>query len=296
LIKRFLSKGRRIGSAVMIEHTLFSLPFAVVALLSESAGRPPLSTVGWILLAVVAARNGANALNRLVDEKIDAENPRTAGRALQTGKVRRMELILFTLCCGLLLLVSAWMLNPLCLALVPAAGAIILVYSYTKRFTWLCHHWLGMTCSAAVMGTFLALSGSFQLRFFPLTAAVMFWVAGFDIIYALQDMEHDRSKGLHSIPARFGELPAMGITAASFVVFLSGTIVHGILYGFTAWYYAGVVVSGGILAWELGIAWKNEKTREDRIPFAAYRLNQTLSPVFMLFSLAAVYLPGGLHA
>ncbi|WP_319478505.1 4-hydroxybenzoate octaprenyltransferase [Marispirochaeta aestuarii] len=295
MIKRLLRRGRGIGRAVMIEHSLFSLPFALVALLSESAGRPPWSTVGWIILAVVAARNGANALNRLVDEKIDAENPRTADRPLQTGRVRRLELILFTLFCGLLLLVSAWMLNPLCLALVPAAAVMIMGYSYTKRFTWLCHYWLGITCSAAVMGTFLALTGSFQWRFFPLTGAVMFWVAGFDIIYALQDIDHDRSHGLRSIPARFGRFPALGFAAASFTVFLAGTVLHGLLYGFNAWYYVGVAVSGGILCWELLIAWKSEKSPENRIPFAAYKLNQTLSPIFLLFALAAVYLPGGLH-
>jgi len=295
LIKRLLIRGRSIGRAVMIEHSLFSLPFALVALLSESAGRPPLSKIGWIILAVVAARNGANALNRLVDEEIDAENPRTADRPLQSGGVRRLELTLFTLFCGFLLLISAWRLNPLCLALVPAAGAMILIYSYTKRFTWLCHYWLGMTCSAAVMGSFLALTGSFELRFFPLTGAVIFWVAGFDIIYALQDIEHDRSHGLRSIPARFGRFPALGFAAASFVLFLGGIVLHGLLYGFNAWYYTGAAVSAGILVWELIIAWKSEKAVENMIPFAAYKLNQALSPIFLLFALAAVYLPGGLH-
>ncbi len=295
MLRRVLRKGRGIGRAVMIEHSLFSLPFALVALFSESAGRPPLSKVGWIILAVVAARNGANALNRLVDEKIDAQNPRTAERPLQTGRVRRLELILFTFFCGLLLLVAAWMLNPLCLVLVPAAGAMIMVYSYTKRFTWLCHYWLGMTCSAAVMGSFLALTGSFELRFFPLTGAVMFWVAGFDIIYALQDIDHDRSHGLRSIPARFGSFTALGFAAASFTVFLGGIVLHGLLYGFNAWYYTGAVVSAGILVWELLIAWNSEKSEENRIPFAAYKLNQALSPIFLLFVLAALYLPGGLH-
>ena len=187
----------------MIGHTLFSLPFAVSAFILESGGRPGLWKSLWIITAVFGARNAANGLNRLIDYSIDAENPRTAGRGLQSGRVGRKELLLFIVFCGALFFLAAWMLNPLCLLLAPVAAVMILGYSYTKRFTWLCHYWLGLTCSAAVMGSFLALKGSFAYRFFPLTGAVALWVAGFDIIYALQDLDHDRKAGLHSVPARF---------------------------------------------------------------------------------------------
>jgi len=295
-LKGFISKeaqrSRGISRAVMMEHTLFSLPLAVCAFLLESGGRPGFRNVLLILLAVFAARNGANALNRLIDRKIDAANPRTAGRDLPAGRVKARDLWIFTAVCGLLLLLSAAMLNPLCLLLVPVGAVLIGGYSFTKRFTWLCHYWLGVTCSAAVMGSFLALTGQFEIRFFPLTIAAALWVAGFDIIYALQDLEHDRIHGIHSVPSRFGRRGGLWIAGVSHLGTLFFFGVNMFFFPLGSWYAAGIILAALILAAEHLIAWRGGVKW---IPLASYHLNQILSPLVLLFTLLDIYLPGGLY-
>lgn len=281
-----IERIRTVGRAVMIEHTLFSLPLAVTAFLMESAGRPPWRVTVLVLLAVFGARNAANALNRLIDAQIDAANPRTANRDLPAGRVSKKALLAFTAFCSLLFLAAAALLNPLCLALVPAAAFLIGGYSYTKRFTWLCHWWLGLTCSAAVMGSFLALTGRFEFRFFPLTGAAALWIAGFDIIYATQDEAHDRAVGLHSAPQRFGRQGALLLSALSHAGAVVLFAFHGFLYAMGPWYYAGTAAAAGILLAEQVLA---RSGREGSIPLAAYTLNQVLSPVFMAFAVLAVY-------
>lgn len=213
-LKNLASTTGKIGDAVMIRHTLFSLPFALSAILLETAGRPPLQKTILIVIAAASARNAANALNRIVDRSIDALNPRTSGRHLPAGKLAVRDLGWFSILMLVLFVAASALLGPLCIALLPVAGILIFGYSYTKRFTWLCHAWLGVTCSAATMGAFVALTGRFELRYFILTAAVAAWVCGFDIIYALQDIDFDRKQGLHSIPARFG-IPVARLMAAA---------------------------------------------------------------------------------
>jgi len=290
--QNIFTRGLGVSRAVMMEHTLFSLPLAVCAILLESAGRPALSKTLWIIVAVFGARNAANALNRIIDLEIDRANPRTSGRELPAGRVSAKSLWAFAFLCGAMLLLAAFMLNPLCLALVPVAAILIGGYSFTKRFTWLCHYWLGVTCSAATMGSFLALTGSFELRFFPLTAGAALWVAGFDIIYALQDIEHDRSSGLHSIPARFGKKGALllaGLTHFGTVFFFALNV---FFFRLGIWYAIGAAVVALILLAEHLIAWNGSIKR---IPFASYRLNQILSPAFMLFVILDIYLRGGMY-
>lgn len=276
----------------MLEHTLFSLPLAVSAFLLESSGRPAFTTLLWILVAVFGARNGANALNRLIDHEIDADNPRTKGRDLPSGKVSRKELWVFTIFCGVAFLAAAWRLNPLCLALVPVGAVLIIGYSFTKRFTWLCHYWLGGTCSAAVMGSFLAISGRFELRYFPLTIAAALWVAGFDIIYAQQDSTHDRAHGIHSAPAKFGRNGSLILAGLSHLGTLLFFTLTASFYPLRAWFFIGVGVSGVLLVIEHYLAWSGGP---EKIPLAAYKLNQILSPLFMLFIILDIYLPGGLY-
>ncbi len=281
-----LGKVRGIGHAVMIEHTLFSLPLAVVAFLTESGGRPGWRVSLLILAAVFGARNAANALNRLIDSEIDAANPRTANRDLPSGRVSKKALLAFTVFCGLLFLGSAALLNPLCLALVPVAAILIGGYSFTKRFTWLCHWWLGVTCSSAVMGSFLALAGRFEFRFFPLTAGAALWIAGFDVIYATADEAHDTANGIHSAPARFGRRGALALSALSHLGAAFFFALSGLFYGAGPLYYAGVAVAAGILVAEQILA---RSGRDGSIPLAAYTLNQILSPVFMAFAVLDVY-------
>jgi 4-hydroxybenzoate polyprenyltransferase len=208
-------KLRLIGEAVIFRHTLFSFPFAITAILLETGGRPPLKKTLLILLAAAAGRNAANALNRVIDAELDEKNPRTAGRHLPRGLLSKKTLLLFSLFLLTILVIAAALLNPLCVILLPLAGFLIGGYSFSKRFTWLCHYWLGLACSAAVMGSFIGLSGRFALRYFVLAAAHALWVAGFDIIYALQDIDFDRREGLYSIPARFGPLGGRVIAVLS---------------------------------------------------------------------------------
>ncbi len=292
LIRAVTDKFLKIGSAVMIQHTLFSLPLAVAAFLMESRGRPSGMKVLWILLSVFGARNGANALNRIIDRHIDKDNPRTASRDLPSGRLKPLELWIFTIICLGLFLFAAWKLSPLCLALVPVALVLIFGYSYTKRFTFLCHYWLGITTSSAVMGSFLALQGSFELRFFPLTAGAALWVAGFDIIYALQDIEHDRIVGIYSVPAVFGRrggLLIAGITHMGALVFWS---MNYWFYPVGLWYAIGLIASAGLLSAQHLIAWKGGLKW---IPLASYHLNQLLSPLFMFFIVLDIFLPGGMY-
>lgn len=267
----------------MISHTLFSLPFVISAILLETNGRPPFWKLFWIVVAAFGARNAANALNRIIDKDIDSKNPRTAGRHLPSGRLKPRDLWLFTAFMLALLVLGAAMLNPLCVMLLPVAGILLFGYSYTKRFTWLSHYWLGIACSAATMGAFLGISGTFQLRYFPLTAGVALWVAGFDILYALQDIEFDRKEHLYSIPARFGE------TGGRIFAALSHT---GALLGFASIYYfwetPGLFTAIALaLCFVLLVAEQLiavQKT-EHRIKLAAYTLNQIL-PIIYLFGVA----------
>ncbi|MBF9018884.1 MULTISPECIES: UbiA-like polyprenyltransferase [unclassified Oceanispirochaeta] len=289
---RIIKKGKGISTAVMIEHTLFSLPMAVSAFLLESSGRPAISRVLWILLAVFGARNAANALNRLIDHTIDEENPRTADRDLPAGRIKRLDLWLFTAFCTALFLLSAAMLNWLCLALVPVALILILGYSFTKRFTFLCHYWLGITSSVAVMGSFLALQGRFEWRFFPMTLGVALWVAGFDIIYATQDIEHDRTHCIHSVPAYFGKKGGLIISGLSHLGTLFFFSLNLLFFPLGFWYILGLAITALLLLSQQLIAWRGPVSW---IPLASYHLNQLLSPLFLLFTALDIYLPGGLY-
>jgi 4-hydroxybenzoate polyprenyltransferase len=199
---------------VRFEHTLFALPFAYAGMLLGAGGWPGWTTFLWITLAMVAARTAAMALNRLVDARLDALNPRTASRELPRGALRPVQVLLLALGSFGLLILAGWALNPLTRNLLPLAVFALAFYSYTKRFTWLCHLWLGATIGAAAAGGWIAVSGSFSPATFALWAAVGAWIAGFDIIYALLDLDFDRAHGVHSIPARFGAGRALAVSAA----------------------------------------------------------------------------------
>lgn len=198
---------------IKFEHTLFALPFAFLGMLLAAGGWPPWRTVFWITLAMVGARSAAMGFNRLVDRKIDAANPRTAGRALPAGLLTPRAVALFVAASSALLVAAAWQLNPLALALSPLALAILFLYSYTKRFTWAAHLVLGLSLAGAPLGAWIAVRGDVTALPLLLAAAVLLWVAGFDILYALQDVDFDRRSHLHSIPARFGVVGALWISA-----------------------------------------------------------------------------------
>lgn len=198
---------------IKFEHTLFALPFAFLGMLLAAQGWPSWRVVFWIVVAMVGARSAAMAFNRLVDRRIDAANPRTATRALPAGLVTPGAVAAFTAASAALLVLAAWQLNPLTLALSPVALAILFLYSYTKRFTWGAHLVLGLSLAGAPLGAWIAVRGDVQATPLLLAGAVLTWVAGFDILYALQDLEFDRRTGLFSIPARFGVIGALWISA-----------------------------------------------------------------------------------
>lgn len=199
---------------IKIEHTLFALPFAFLGMILAAEGWPRWSTVLWIVVAMVGARSAAMGFNRLVDRRFDADNPRTAGRALPAGEVGPAAVVVFVAASAALLVLAAWRLNPLALALSPLALAIVLGYSYTKRFTWGSHLVLGLGLSGAPLGAWIAVRGDVSAAAFAVAGAVLLWVAGFDVLYALQDRDFDRRRGLHSIPARFGVRGALILSAA----------------------------------------------------------------------------------
>ena len=197
---------------IKFEHTLFALPFAFQGMMLAARGWPAWGDLLWIVVAMVGARSAAMGFNRLVDRRFDAENPRTADRALPAGKVSPGFVALFVLASAALLVLAAWRLDPLALRLSPVALLVVLGYSYTKRFTALAHLVLGLALSGAPLGAWIAIRGDVQAAPLVLGGAVLCWVAGFDVLYALQDLEFDRRRGLHSVPARLGVRGALWVS------------------------------------------------------------------------------------
>jgi 4-hydroxybenzoate polyprenyltransferase len=246
---------------VKIEHTVFALPFAFLGAILAVRGLPRLSQIGWILLAMVGARSAAMAFNRLVDLPFDARNPRTAGRALPKKQLTRSFVIVFIIASSAVLVLAASRLNRLSLELSPLALGIIFFYSYTKRFTWLTHVFLGVSLACAPIGAWIALRGEINLSPLILGFAVGLWVAGFDIIYSCQDVQFDRKESLYSIPKRFGVAAALWISGALHLAML------GVL-GFLFWReglglisFLGLVLVGGLLAYEHSLVRPDDLSR-----------------------------------
>ncbi len=235
---------------VRFEHTLFALPFAYAGMLLAAGGWPGWRTFLLITLAMVGARTMAMALNRLIDWRLDALNPRTQNRHLPRGLVRPGE-VLGLAGVGLALLIYAGLsLNALTAALLPVAVFFLVFYSYTKRFTWLCHYVLGLTIGAAAAGGWIGVTGSFHPTAFWLWAGVGLWIAGFDILYATQDYAFDRAYGVKSIPARFGIPQALRIAQASHLLAWLAFLGAGLSYGAGPFYGLGLLLVGGLLLWE----------------------------------------------
>jgi 4-hydroxybenzoate polyprenyltransferase len=222
--KSIVQQGKTVLEMIKIEHTLFALPFAFIGMLLAARGWPPWRTVGWIVVAMVGARSAAMGWNRLVDRRIDAANPRTAGRALPAGSVTPAFVAVFVAASAALLVLAAWQLNPLALALSPVALGVLLAYSFTKRFTWASHLVLGLAMAGAPLGAWIAVRGDVAGAPLVLAAAVLLWGAGFDILYALQDLDFDRRARLFSVPARFGVRRALWLSA----------LLHGAMLGLLA--------------------------------------------------------------
>ncbi|ODS43045.1 MAG: hypothetical protein MSIBF_00025 [Candidatus Altiarchaeales archaeon IMC4] len=215
-----MTKTKKNLEFIKFEHSIFALPFAYSGAVLAYNGIPGIITLIWITLAAVGARSAAMSLNRIIDAKIDALNPRTKDRHIPRGDIRVGSALIFTILSFILLFISAYQLNILCFMLSPILVAMFVIYPYLKRYTYLSHLFLGLCLGIAPVGGWLAITGTFE-GFFPsmlVLASVVFWVAGFDIIYSIQDMGFDRKSGLHSIPQRFGLDNALKITLLFHVI------------------------------------------------------------------------------
>jgi len=235
---------------IRIEHTLFALPFAYVGAILAAQGLPSFPVLGWIALAVLGARTAAMAANRLFDREIDPRTPRTARRALASGTLPASAMVWASIAGLALLVLAAWMLNPLCLKLLPVAAALLLVYPFCKRFTWLTHFVLGAVDGLAPLGAYVAVAGKITLPALALFLAVTLWVAGFDIIYALMDLSVDRAQGIRSLPERFGEGSGRIVPIVLHVAMLALLAGAGMLDGAAPIYYFGVAAVAVLILYE----------------------------------------------
>ncbi|HTA55310.1 MAG TPA: 4-hydroxybenzoate octaprenyltransferase [Candidatus Acidoferrales bacterium] len=235
---------------IRIEHTLFALPFAYVGAILAARGLPSPAALLWITLAVLGARTAAMAANRFLDREIDARNPRTARRALASGALSP-SVMLWASAAGLtLLLLSAWMLNPLCVKLMPVAALLLLTYPLCKRFTWATHFVLGAVDGLAPLGAYIGVAGKVTLPALLLFAAVTIWVAGFDIIYALMDLRVDQAQGIRSLPVRFGEASGRVLPVLLHGVMLVLLAAAGMLAGAGRTYFLGVLSVAALILYE----------------------------------------------
>lgn len=266
---------------IKFQHTIFALPFALTsALVCARFERVTwLDKLGWILLAMVGARSAAMGFNRIVDAKFDALNPRTQNRELPTGKITVKEASVLVLVAAALFVFAAYRLNGLAFALSFPALFIILVYSYTKRFTSFCHLVLGFCIGIAPFGAWVALTGKWAWQPLLLTAAVMFWVAGFDIIYATLDEEFDKKMGLHSMVRRFGISNALRWAQLFHVFFLVALVAFGVVVHLGVIYYTGVVAIGAFLAYEHALVRPDDLRR---VNTAFFTVNGVISVMMLV--------------
>ena len=271
---------RRLASLVRIEHTVFALPFAYVGAFLAVDAWPGLATVFWVTLAMVGARTLAMALNRLVDAELDARNPRTATRELPSGALTRVQVLGLSAAALTVFLVAISQLDAIVRVLWPIPVAMFVVYPYLKRFTWLCHFWLGACLALAPIGAWLAVSGTAPWEAWAIGAAVLLWVAGFDLFYSLFDLEHDRDEGLHSWAVRFGERGVFSGARALHVGAVVLLAAAGVGLDVGVPYWLGVAATAGLLAYEHSIVRPGDLRRLDA---AFFTLNGVISVVFFAF-------------
>ena len=246
---------------IKFEHSVFAMPFALTGAMLAVHGWPPWRQVFWLIVAMVGARSAAMTFNRIADRKYDAANPRTRLRALPTGQLSLRFAVGFTAVSAALLVLAAYELNRLAFELSPAALAILMLYSYTKRFTLWSHVVLGACLGMSPIAAWIALRGDVSVGALLLGAAVTLWVGGFDILYACQDLEFDRASGLHSIPRRFGIKGALAVSAALHVLTFALLVAVARIEHLGWIAAAGLVAVGGLLAWEHALVKPSDLSR-----------------------------------
>lgn len=288
MIKHYLS-------LIKFSHTIFAMPFAMIGF--ALAVLKPGFTMDrdeillkfiLVVLCMVFARSAAMAFNRYLDRSFDALNPRTAIREIPAGIIRANDALLFTLVNASLFVFACWFINPLCFYLSFVALFVILFYSFTKRFTALCHIVLGLGLSLAPIGAYLAVTARFDVLPVLFSATVLCWVSGFDIIYALQDEEFDRGHQLHSIPAALGKSIALMLSRILHLLSASAAITAGLYAGFGLWYWIGMMVFSGMLIYQQSIVRPNDLSR---VNIAFMTANGIASVIFAAFVLLELILP-----
>ncbi len=268
------------------EHSVFALPFALTAAVLAARGWPRPMQLVWIVVCMVTARSAAMAFNRWADAALDAENPRTAMRAIPAGTLSRAFVGGFTVASSLLFVLAAGQLNRLTLWLSPIALAVVLLYSYTKRWTRWSHVFLGLALGIAPAAAWIAIRGSLDPRILLLTGAVLFWVAGFDVFYSCQDAEHDRNRGLRSVPSSFGVAGAFWVARGMHLAMLAllAALVHVFALGALGW--AAVALVALLLGYEHSLISPRDLSRMNA---AFFTMNGVVSIVFFVAIAAAEF-------
>lgn len=260
---------------IKVEHTLFAMPFAFTGMFLATEGEiPSFMTMFWIFVAVFGARSGAMGFNRVADYKIDAKNPRTAGRDIPAGRLSVQAAWAYVIVSFAVYGFAAYMLNPLCLYLSPVPVAVFVLYAYTKRFTALCHLVLGVALALAPIGAWIAIRGTFDLGIAALGAGVLVWVAGFDIVYACQDLEFDREEGLHSIPAMIGLRNSLTLARVLHVVAFALFFFVKLHFGLGWLYGSGLALSGAFMIYQHAVLKPQDLSK---LGMAFFNLNAYIS-------------------
>ncbi|MBF0319099.1 MAG: UbiA family prenyltransferase [Nitrospirae bacterium] len=278
-----LTPGTRVLSylrMIKFSHSLFALPFAFSSAVLAAGGLPATKKILWITMAMVAARSAAMGMNRVIDKEIDAQNPRTKNREIPTGVIPVAEAVAFIVLSSIIFCFSAHMLNPLCLKLSPLALCIVFLYSYTKRFTWGAHLVLGVAIALAPLGAWIAIRGGISWEALPLCVAVIFWLAGFDILYALQDIEFDKAHKLYSIPQRFGVRNSLYIARVFHIITWIFLCITGRVFHMGIVYYIGMAVVAGLLIYEHRLVRPGDLTKLD---MAFFNMNGYISIAVLVF-------------
>jgi len=262
------------------EHSVFALPFALCGAMLAAGGLPTWHQLAWIVVAMVSARSAAMAFNRLADAQIDAANPRTATRALPVGLVTPAFVLTFILIACAIFVLAAWQLNRLALWLSPVALAVVLLYSYSKRFTRWSHLVLGFALGIAPAAAWIAVRGSLDPRILLLTAAVTFWVGGFDVVYACQDYDFDRGHNLHSVPRHFGIHAALWVARIFHLMMLALLVALVLVFGLGKLAMIGVIVVAALLAYEHSLVRHDDLSK---LNAAFFTMNGVISVVFFAF-------------
>jgi 4-hydroxybenzoate polyprenyltransferase len=265
---------------IKFEHTIFALPFAYVGALLAVGGVPSAHDILWVTVAMVGARSLAMALNRLIDAGIDAANPRTANRELPSGALSVAAVIGFCIASLFVFLVAVWQLAPIVRWLWPIPVAAFVIYPYLKRFTWLCHFWLGAVDGLAPVGAWVAIRGDLPWQAWALGGAVATWVTGFDLFYSLLDADVDRAQGLHSWATRWGESGVFAAARVLHVATIGLLFVAGLGLGVGVWYWLGLIVVAALLAYEHSLVGPGDLARLDQ---AFFTMNGVISVTFFVF-------------